>query len=72
LPYGGKFADVIPHLTVAQVETGQPLERIAKDFALAAKGKLPIPAMAAEVALMENQSSGWQVRTTLSLRSARR
>jgi hypothetical protein len=30
--YAGKFAEVIPHLTFAQVQSGQDLDRIADDF----------------------------------------
>jgi hypothetical protein len=66
-PYGGKFADVIPHLTVAQIQSRQHLDRIADDFALAAKGALPVAARAAEVMLMDNRFGRWQIRNVFGL-----
>jgi len=66
-PYGGKFADVIPHLTVAQVQNEDDLDRIAEDFAVAARGMLPIAASAVDVALMDNRSGDWQIRDVCAL-----
>src|SRR5262245_41048347 len=71
-PYGGKFEDVIPHLTVAQVQNDNDLDRIAEDFALAARGRLPIRASATEVALMDNRSGDWQIRHLCALGRTRR
>jgi len=71
-PYGGKFAEVIPHLTVAQVQNGQDLDRIAEDFARAAAAVLPITASAVDVALMDNSSGGWQIRDVWALGGMRR
>ena len=68
-PYGGRHADVIPHLSVAQVEDRPQLDAIAEHFAPAATAMLPIRAMAAEVALMDTRSGRWQVRTTFALGS---
>jgi 2'-5' RNA ligase len=66
-PYGGKFAEVIPHLTVAHVQNERDLDRITEDFALAAAAMLPITANAADVALMDNSSGGWQIRDLCAL-----
>jgi len=66
-PYGGKFAEVIPHLTVAQVQNGRDLDRIAEDFELAAAAMLPIASSAVDVALMDNSSGGWQIRDLCAL-----
>jgi 2'-5' RNA ligase len=66
-PYGGKFADVIPHLTVAQVQKEDDLDCIAEDFTLAARGLLPIAATAVDVALMDNRSGDWQIRDVCAL-----
>jgi hypothetical protein len=41
-PYGGKWPDIIPHLSVAQLANGQQLAAIAADFAMASQRKLPI------------------------------
>jgi 2'-5' RNA ligase len=70
-PYGGKFANVVPHLTVAQLDDEQRLDRVADDFARASQGKLPIHATAMEVALMDYRSGRWQVRTTFRLGGGR-
>lgn len=70
-PYGGKFANVIPHLTVAQLDDEWRLDRVADDFARASRGTLPIHATATEVALMDNRSGRWQVRATLRLGGGR-
>jgi 2'-5' RNA ligase len=66
-PYGGKFAEVIPHLTVAQVQNDDELDHVTEDFALAARGMLPITATALEVALMDNRSDDWQIRDVYAL-----
>jgi 2'-5' RNA ligase len=66
-PYGGKFTDVIPHLTVAQVQNEDDLDRIAEDFAVAARGMLPIAASAVGVAFMDNRAGSWQIRDVYAL-----
>jgi hypothetical protein len=68
-PYGGKWADIVPHLSVASVADERQLEAIANDFVEAAREKLPIRATASEVALMDNRSGRWQVRAMFSLGS---
>jgi 2'-5' RNA ligase len=55
-PYGGKWPEIIPHLSVALVSDEAQLTAIAGDFAAASQGKLPIHAIASEVALMEKRS----------------
>jgi 2'-5' RNA ligase len=66
-PYAGKWPEIIPHLTVANLVDEEKLDRVADEFARAAHAKLPIDATAAEVALMDNCSGRWQVRATLGL-----
>ena len=66
-PYGGRHADIIPHLCVAQVSDPTKLDPIAGRFAPAAKNALPIEASAAEVVLMDTTSGRWQVRTRFGL-----
>jgi hypothetical protein len=66
-PYGGKWPDIVPHVSVAWLTDEQHLERVADEFAEAARGKLPIQAIAAEVALMEYQFGRWRKRATLRL-----
>src|SRR5260370_27446705 len=43
-PYGGKWPDIVPHLSVAWVKDEQLLDLIADDFAQASQGGLPIRA----------------------------
>jgi 2'-5' RNA ligase len=66
-PYGGKWLDIVPHLSVAQLANEQQLTAIADDFAKASQGKLPIRAIASKVALMDNRSGRWRVRAMFSL-----
>jgi len=67
-PYGGKWPDIVPHLSLAWISDGQKLDRIADDFAHASQGRLPIRATASEVALMEKRSGRWSIRATFGLR----
>ena len=67
-PYGGKWPNIVPHLSVASVRNKQRLDSIADDFAQASRGRLPIQATAAEVALMEKRSSRWLIRAKFGLR----
>ena len=69
-PYGGKWPDIVPHLSVATLADEQQLDRITDEFAQASRGMLPLRATAAEVALMDNRSGRWQVRATLGLGDA--
>jgi 2'-5' RNA ligase len=67
-PYGGKWPDIVPHLSVASVQDEQQFAEIADDFARASLGKLPVAATAAEVTLMEKRLDHWQVRSAFALR----
>jgi 2'-5' RNA ligase len=67
-PYGGKWPDIVPHLSVAWVGDEQQLDRIADDFAKASQGKLPIRAIATGVVLMEKRSGRWLTRATFGFR----
>jgi hypothetical protein len=66
-PYGGKWPDIIPHLSIAWLADEALLTGVADDFARAAEGKLPIRATASEIALMDNRSGRWNVEATFSL-----
>jgi 2'-5' RNA ligase len=67
LPYSGKWPDIIPHLSLARLADEALLTAVADDFAGASAGKLPLPAIASEVALMDNRSGRWKVEATFSL-----
>ena len=66
-PFGGKWPDIIPHLTVAQLTDEQQLDRIADEFAQACQEQLPICATAVETLLADNRSGYWLTRATFSL-----
>lgn len=66
-PYGGRHPDVVPHLSVAAELTDELLDSIAADLKDASKGKLPILAVASEIALLDTKSGYWQIRATLKL-----
>jgi 2'-5' RNA ligase len=69
-PYGGKWSDIIPHLSVAaQLTDEQLLQWIADDLAQTCQGHLPIHATVSEILLVDNSSGHWLTRTTFSLGS---
>ncbi|NJO34159.1 MAG: 2'-5' RNA ligase family protein, partial [Rhodospirillales bacterium] len=70
-PYGGKYADSVPHLTVAQMESGEQLDPVAEAFALACEGKLPICTTTTGVTLMDNRSGRWQISSIFALKDKR-
>jgi 2'-5' RNA ligase len=66
-PYGGRFSDIIPHLTLAQLEDAERLERVAAHFQGACGAKLPLRLRAESVALMDNEQGAWRVCATFRL-----
>ncbi|MFD3676876.1 2'-5' RNA ligase family protein [Streptomyces sp. NPDC058613] len=46
-PYGGRFAEIVPHLTIAQSQEDAVLEEVEADLA----GKLPFTSHVASVEL---------------------
>lgn len=69
-PYGGAFAEVVPHLTLAQLPDSDRLDRIARNFLRAAGDRLPVHAVVSELTLMDNTEGYWQVRETFRLGQA--
>jgi 2'-5' RNA ligase superfamily len=66
-PYGGRYPDVVPHLTVANQLADDQLDGITAELKEASEGKLPIAAVASEIALLDTRSGYWQVRAMLKL-----
>jgi len=66
-PYGGRFPQIIPHLTVAQIEDHSALDRVAREFQLAVRAHLPIACRAAEVTLLHNPPGLWETREVFAL-----
>jgi 2'-5' RNA ligase len=66
-PYGGEYADLTPHLTIAdKLEAGQ-LDDFEREFINQHGAQLPMKAQANEVWLIENTSGRWEVRETFEL-----
>src|SRR5215472_8984803 len=57
LPYGEKYSNIVPHLTIAQLADEQQVEQIVVEFAQASQGQLPI-----RVTATENRSDGYASR----------
>lgn len=66
-PYGGRFPDIVPHLSLADRVDDPTLDRIEAEFTKAARDRLPLRARAVEVTLLENRTGRWQTRLTLPL-----
>lgn len=69
-PYGGRHAEIVPHLSVAQIADAAALDRVAAEFDVAAQGRLPIAAHATEVALLDDRTGRWQTSATFRLGGA--
>jgi 2'-5' RNA ligase len=66
-PYGGAFADILPHLTIAHVNDAHRLDQISDEFHRAARGKLPIHGYAEQVWLMAQQGGRWSPQCAFAL-----
>jgi hypothetical protein len=66
-PYGGMFAEIVPHLSLAQSENAAELEFVLREFAPGSDGRLPIEAAANEVWLMDNRKGRWKKRLAFRL-----
>jgi 2'-5' RNA ligase len=66
-PYGGAFADIVPHLTIAHVNDAHRLDEISDEFQRAAGGKLPIHGYAEKVWLMAQQEGRWRPQHSFEL-----
>jgi hypothetical protein len=69
LPYGGAFpvSEVIPHLTIADVDEAAQLEDIEREFRQRHGAQLPVQAKASEVLLIENTSGRWKTQQGFAL-----
>ncbi|MFB7447555.1 2'-5' RNA ligase family protein [Streptomyces sp. NPDC056194] len=62
-PYGGRFAEVVPHLTIAQGQEDAVLEEIEADLA----ARLPFTAHVSSVELIVHDGTKWQERASFAL-----
>jgi len=67
-PYEGVFDEVIPHLTVADVEEEAVLDRVSFDFTAISRGRLPVHSRANAVCLLDNREGLWKHRKAFPLR----
>ncbi|MFD5509991.1 2'-5' RNA ligase family protein, partial [Streptomyces sp. NPDC127051] len=63
-PYGGRFPEVIPHLTVAQRQEADVLDEIEADLARS----LPLTTRITSVDLMVHDGTAWRDRASFALR----
>lgn len=70
-PYEGEFAEIIPHLSVAQADNAEQLANIASEFESRATGRLPIRTTIREVCLIENRDGLWRIRDRFVLGASR-
>lgn len=66
LPYGGKFTEINPHLTIGH-ELGERFDQAVEDTKREIGDRLPIEATAQEIWLMESENGSWTVREKFPL-----
>ncbi|WUD77255.1 2'-5' RNA ligase family protein [Streptomyces sp. NBC_00510] len=66
-PYGGRFAEVIPHLTVAHGQEASVLDAVEADLA----GRLPVTTHVSSVQLLVFDGIVWRERADFALRAPR-
>jgi hypothetical protein len=66
-PYGGGFIEVIPHLTIADVDDAEQIDDIEREFMQQYGVQLPAKTTANEVLLIENTSGRWETRQRFEL-----
>ncbi|TXS22901.1 2'-5' RNA ligase family protein [Streptomyces sp. ms191] len=62
-PYGGRFAEIVPHLTIAQGQEDAVLEEIQAGLA----GSLPFTSRVSSVELIVHDGVKWQERASFAL-----
>jgi 2'-5' RNA ligase len=66
-PYGGRYSEIIPHLSLAQLEDAARLDAVAAHFHAACSARLPLHLQAQAVALLDNNQGLWQVACNFPL-----
>lgn len=59
-PYSGNFNEIIPHLTIAQVEDEEVLNSVERELTVKSRGILPITVRAKDVCLLANSIDRWR------------
>ncbi|MYX32978.1 2'-5' RNA ligase family protein [Streptomyces sp. SID8377] len=66
-PYGGRFAEVVPHLTVAHDQEPGVLDAVEADLA----GRPPVTARVSSVQLLVFDGTAWREQADFALRAPR-
>ena len=66
-PYGGEYADMTPHLTIADRLEAEQLDNLEREFLNQHGAQLPVKATTNEVLLIENSSGRWETRQAFGL-----
>ncbi|MFF8373454.1 2'-5' RNA ligase family protein [Streptomyces lydicus] len=64
-PYGGKFTEVVPHLTITDGQDDAVLDEIEADLL----SELPVVSRVSSVDLMVHDGAEWQERASFALRA---
>lgn len=67
-PYGGRFSEPTPHLTIGQIEGPSVLEEVARKFSQVASQALPIQKKVTEITLLELRDGQWLITRTFPLK----
>ncbi|MEU8550943.1 2'-5' RNA ligase family protein [Streptomyces roseoverticillatus] len=62
-PYGGRFAEIVPHLTIAQGQEDSVVEEVEVDLV----DRLPFTSHISSVELMVHDGTKWQERASFAL-----
>ncbi|MFG3039171.1 2'-5' RNA ligase family protein [Streptomyces sp. NPDC048330] len=62
-PYGGRFAEIVPHLTIAQGQESAVLDQVENDLA----DGLPFTSRVSSVELIVHDGTEWQVQASFAL-----
>ncbi|MDQ0688482.1 2'-5' RNA ligase [Streptomyces achromogenes] len=63
-PFGGRFDEVVPHLTIAQGQDDAVLEEVEAGL----RDRLPVTGRVSSVDLMVHDGTGWRHRASFALR----
>ena len=64
--YGGKYPEIHPHLTLAQIQNIGETDKVEAEIATDILGKLPLTAVAEEAWLMVKENVQWTLRREFS------
>lgn len=68
-PYGGRFADPVPHLTLGKAQPGAELDGLQTQIAESLRGHLPVVEDVYALSVMEEQPDrSWRTVTSVTLR----